>query len=170
MSDLKELIGVGDSTTFPGYVLSPPRLIEFAEAEEEATAWYLRRIAKSAAGLPEAVRQSLHERAVDNLKSSPFSFGTSGFDRWALSMSAASFLTWLLLRIKRPEMTLAQAAALLNEAPNPLAKMNAVWEMWGYRAAKKPAAPPAAPQTGGASSTGSADAEARVSATKTPAD
>jgi hypothetical protein len=32
MSDLKELTGLGDSTTFPGYILSPPRLIEFAEA------------------------------------------------------------------------------------------------------------------------------------------
>src|ERR1700683_1545106 len=170
MSDLKELTALGDSATFPGYIVSPPRLIEFAEAEEEAAAWYLRRIARSAAGLPEAARQALHERAVDNLRSNPFSFGSAGFDRWALSMSAATFLTWLLLRIKRPELTLAQAAGLLNESPNPLAKMNVVWELWGYRAAKKPPAPPVAPPTGGASSTGSAQIEAEDSATRRPAD
>jgi hypothetical protein len=170
MSDLKDLTALGDSATFPGYILSPPRLMEFAEAEEEAAGWYLRRIAKSAAGLPEAARQALHERAVDNLKSSPFSFGTAGFDRWALSMSAATFLTWLLLRIKRPEMTVAQAAALLNEAANPLAKMNAVWEMWGYRSTKKSPTPPAAPRIGGASSTGSAGLGEEDSAMTRPAD
>ena len=170
MSDLKDLTALGDSTTFPGFILSPPRLIEFAEAEEEAAAWYLRRIAKSALGLPEAARQAFHERAIDNLKSNPFSFGAVGFDRWALSMSAASFLTWLLLRIKRPEMTLAQAAGLLNEAENPLAKMNAVWNLWGYRVQKKSPAPPATPPTGGASSSVSAEGEVEASATKTPAD
>jgi hypothetical protein len=170
MSDLKDLTGLGDSSTFPGYILSPPRLIEFAEAEEEAAAWYLRRIAKSAQGLPEAARQAFHERAIDNLKSNPFSFGAVGFDRWALSMSAAPFLTWLLLRIKRPEMTLAQAAGLLNEAENPLAKMNAVWNLWGYRVTKKSPPPPAAPQTGGVSTTVSAEGEVEASATKTPAD
>lgn len=170
MSDLKDLTGLGDSTTFPGYILSSPRLIEFAEAEEEAAAWYLRRIAKSAQGLPESARQAFHDRAIDNLKSSPFCFGATGFDRWALSMSAASFLTWLLLRIKRPEMTLAQAAGLLNEAENPLAKMNAVWNLWGYRVTKKAPAPLAAPQTGGAFTTASAEVQDEGSATKTSAD
>lgn len=165
MSDLKDLTALGDSGAFPGHVLCVPRLLEYAEAEEEAAACYLRRIAKSAAQLPEPQRQLLHERAVDNLRANPFNFGSPAFDRWALSMSAMPFLAWLLLRIGKPEMTLAQAAALLNDGHNLTAKVNAVWNLWGYRAQKKaPAAshPPQAalpagsgPSPGATSSTAS---------------
>ena len=141
MSDLKELVGLGDSSVFPGHVLSPPRLIEFAEAEEEAAAQYLRSIAKASAGLPAAVRDLLHQRAVDNLRAHPFSYGSAAFDQWALSMSAAAFLTWLLLRIRHPKMTLPEASQLLREGEY-AGKVGAVWSMWGYKPAKK-AAPPA---------------------------
>lgn len=82
MSELKELVGLGDSAAFPGHVLSPPRLIEFAAAEEEAAAQYLRGIAKSAAALPAAVRDAIHQRAVDNLRTHPFSYGSHAFDQW----------------------------------------------------------------------------------------
>ena len=142
MSDLKELVGLGDSSTFAGHVLSPPRLIEFAEAEEEAAAQYLRGIAKASAGLAATVRDALHQRAVDNLRGHPFSYGSVAFDQWALSMSAAPFLTWLLLRIKHPKMTLAEASQLLCEGEY-AAKVGAVWSMWGYKPAKK------SPQPGG---------------------
>ncbi|HEX4056228.1 MAG TPA: hypothetical protein VHX86_18360 [Tepidisphaeraceae bacterium] len=160
MSELKELVGLGDSSAFPGHTLSPPRLIEFAEAEEEAAAQYLRGIAKSAAGLPAAVRDAIHQRAVDNLRVHPFSYGSHAFDQWALSMSAAPFLTWLLLRIKHPKLTLPEASQLLCDGEY-AAKVGTVWSMWGYKPAKKAAAPAAsgpiapgtnAPSTGGASS------------------
>jgi hypothetical protein len=67
-------------------------------------------------------------------------------------------------------MTLAQAAGLLNEAENPLAKMNAVWNLWGYRVTKKAPTPPGASRTGGASTTASAEVKDEGSATKTSAD
>jgi hypothetical protein len=164
MSDLKELVGLGDSGTFPGHTLSPPRLIEFAEAEEEAAAQYLRGIAKASTGLPPVVRDLLHQRAVDNLRSHPFSYGSTAFDQWALSMSAAPFLAWLLLRIKHPKMTLSEASQLLCEGEY-AAKVGTVWSMWGYKPAKKAApvaeaAPPpakaeAGQSTGAESSRGS---------------
>src|SRR5271163_3775974 len=141
MSDLKDLVALGDTATFPGHTLSPPRLIEFAEAEEEAAAQYLRGIAKASAGLPPMVRDLLHQRAVDNLRSHPFSYGSAAFDQWALSMSAAPFLTWLLLRIRHPKITLSEASQLLSEGEY-AAKVGAVWSMWGYKPAKK-AVPPA---------------------------
>lgn len=157
MSELKELVGLGDSSTFAGHILSPPRLIEFAEAEEEAAAQYLRGIAKSAAALPAAVRDAIHQRAVDNLRAHPFSYGSHAFDQWALSMSAAPFLTWLLLRIKHPKLTLSEASQLLCDGEY-AGKVGAVWSMWGYKPAKKAAAPqangPAVPGASAAPSTG----------------
>jgi hypothetical protein len=161
MSELKELVGLGDSSAFPGHVLSPPRLIEFAEAEEEAAAHYLRGVVKSAAAFPAAVREAIHQRAVDNLRAHPFSYGLHAFDQWALSMSAAPFLTWLLLRLKHPKLSLNEASQLLCEGDY-AAKVRAVWSMWGYKPAKKASAPPATagapqpisagPSTGGESS------------------
>jgi hypothetical protein len=162
MSDLKELVALGDSTVFPGHTISPPRLIEFAEAEEEAAAQYLRRIAKSAASLPVTVRDAIHQRAVDNLRSHPFSYGSPAFDQWALSMSAAPFLTWLLLRIKHPKLTLPEASQMLCDGEYS-GKIGKIWSLWGYKPAKKAASPPAsaapaekaAPSTGGESSSAS---------------
>jgi hypothetical protein len=153
MSELKELVGLGDSSAFPGQILSPPRLIEFAEAEEEAAAQYLRGIAKGSAALPAWVRDTMHQRAVDNLRSHPFSYGSPAFDQWALSMSAAPFLAWLLLRIKHPKLTLPEASQALCEGEY-AAKVSAVWLLWGYKPAKKACAPPAkfAASTGGESS------------------
>jgi hypothetical protein len=144
MSELKDLTALADTTTFPGYALSPPRLIEFAEAEEEAAAQYLRGIAKAAVGLPAQVRDALHSRAADNLRAHPFSYGSLAFDHWALSMSAAPFLAWLLLRIKHPKLTLPEASQLLCEGEY-AAKVGAVWSLWGYKPAKKAEAPPANP-------------------------
>jgi hypothetical protein len=164
MSELKEMVGLGNSSAFPGHTLSPPRLIEFAEAEEEAASHYLRGIAKASVALPAAIREALHQRAVDNLRGHPFSYGSAAFDQWALSMSAAPFLTWLLLRIKHPKLTLAEASQLLCEGEY-AAKVGAVWSLWGYKPPKKAsppatsAAPPApagtGPSTGAASSLGS---------------
>jgi hypothetical protein len=150
MSELKDLTALGDTATFPGYTLSPPRLIEFAEAEEEAAAQYLRGIAKAAAGLQAGVRDALHQRAADNLRAHPFSYGSLAFDQWALSMSAAPFLAWLLLRIRHPKLTLPEVSQLLCEGEY-AAKVGAVWSMWGYKPAKKavaaaqPSSPPAQP-------------------------
>jgi hypothetical protein len=159
MSDLKELVGLGNASVFPGHILSPPRLIEFAEAEEEAAAQYLRGIAKSAGALPAAVRDAMHQRAVDNLRSHPFSYGSLAFDQWALSMLAAPFLAWLLLRIKHPKMTLSEASQLLCDGEY-MGKIGTIWELWGYKPKKKAAAPlanaapaeKANPSTGGGSS------------------
>jgi hypothetical protein len=166
MSELKDMVALGDASVFPGHTLSPPRLIEFAEAEEEAASQYLRGIAKASAALPAGMREALHTRAVDNLRGHPFGYGSLAFDQWALSMSAAPFLAWLLLRIKHPKLTLAEASQLLCEGEY-AAKVGAVWSLWGYKPPKK-ASPPAAspggdvpaqaaagPSTGAASSTAS---------------
>jgi hypothetical protein len=148
MSDLKELTGLGEASVFESHVLSPPRLIEFAEAEEEAAAHYLRRVARSASALAPGAREVMYQRAVDNLRSNPFAYGSLGFDQWALSMSAAPFLTWLLLRIKHPKLTLGDSAQLLA-CEDYSGKVGAVWSLWGYKPSKKTPPPPASAGSAG---------------------
>jgi len=153
MSVLTDLTAAGDSATIPGHVLSPPRLLEWAEAEQEAQRQYLWAVADAAAGLHNATRDAMYLRAVDNLKTSPFAFGSAAFDAWATSASALSFLLWMSLRIKQPRLTRAQAAELLVQH-DARRIMSAVLDLWGYRVQKKaPARPPSdVPSTGGASS------------------
>jgi hypothetical protein len=152
MSVLTDLTAAGDSATIPGHVLFPPRLLEWAEAEQEAQRQYLCTVADSAAGLPAAARDTMYLRAVDNLKSSPFAFGSAAFDAWATSASALPFLVWLSLRINEPGMTRAQAAELLVQH-DARRIMGSVLDLWGYRVQKK--APPRTPAaTAGAQSTG----------------
>lgn len=140
MGELKDLVGLGDSRSFPRYILSPPRLLEFAEAEEEAACQYLRGIARASLNLPASLRDALHQRAVDNLRAHPFSYGSAAFDQWALSMSAAPFLAWLCLRIAQPRLTLNEASQLLSGGDY-VAKVAAVWTLWGYKPAKKASSP-----------------------------
>jgi hypothetical protein len=159
MNRLKELVALGDSTAFAGYTLSPPRLIEFAEAEEEAAAQYLRRVTKASATFAPAVRAVMHERAVDNLRTNPFAFGSAEFDQWALSVSAVPFLAWLLLRIKHPKLTPGDVSQLLC-GDDRAGKMSAVWSLWGFEPPKKTnSPPPSAPAAALAPAEGSTGAE-----------
>lgn len=165
MSVLTDLTAAGDSEIIPGHVLSVPRLLEWAEAEQEAQRQYLWIVADAAAGLPAAAREAMYVRAVDNLKSCPFAFGSASFDAWATSAGAMPFLVWMSLRIKQPRLTRAQAAELLIQH-DARRIMSAVLDLWGYRVQKKapprPPAPPADPSTGGASSPASPPAPPEV--------
>jgi hypothetical protein len=138
MTTLQSLTSAGTTpqNTFPGYTLSPPRLVDYAEAEQEAAQHYLHQTAKAAAASPSVTREAFQHRAIDNLRLTPFAFGSPQFDAWATSMSAVPFLAWLLLRIKHPELTLAHSAQLLN-GPDSLPRARAVWALWGYTCEKK---------------------------------
>jgi len=150
----------------PGATLSPPRLVEWAEAETEAARHYLRTVAQASAALPEVVRQAMYARAVDNLKDSPPVFGSPAFDAWAVSAGALPFLLWLSLRKGQPRTTRVQAAELLA-GPEGESIAKAVWDLWGYRGEKKSPAPPSQTPAsdGGASSVSlaGADTAARTS-------
>jgi len=134
MSALTDLTAAGDSSTLPGLLLSPPRLLEWAEAEQEAQRQYLSSIA--ATDLPTAARDAMYARAIDNLRDAPFSFGSPQFDAWATSASALPMLLWLSLRIKQPQITRSAAAELLIHHDNAQI-IAAVLNLWGYRAEKK---------------------------------
>jgi hypothetical protein len=141
--DLKQLVGISDSTTFPGLVLSRPRLLEYAEAEEAAAVQYLQRVAKACAGLPAAVQDKIHQRATDNLRNTPFGYGSMAFDQWALSFSAVTKLAWLSLRIRKPEINENDVADLFTDPGTGDARINAVWKAWGYE--MRPRSGPSSP-------------------------
>ncbi|MDP9175546.1 MAG: hypothetical protein M3O30_17020 [Planctomycetota bacterium] len=143
MTDLQSLTATGNSTAIEGMTLSPPRLIDWAEAEAEAAQSYLRNIARGCAELPPQTRQQIHARAVDNLQSAPFAFGGQPFDAWALSAAACPTLLYLSLRSHHPQIARNKAADLLN-GPDGQTIAQAIWDLWGYPSEKKAeAAPPA---------------------------
>lgn len=167
MSDLQDLTAAGNTTAIPGKTISPPRLIEWAEAEVEAAHHYLRTITQAASELGDTIRHAMHSRAIDNLKNDPIVFGSPGFDAWALSASALPFLLWLSLRIRHPRLTRNQAAEYLaGPDGNTIAK--ALWDLWGYRDAKKTPAPPTqSPQPNGGASSNNSPATAEATDTAT---
>jgi hypothetical protein len=136
MSELSNLTASGNSSIIPGITLSPPRLIDWAEAEIEAAQHYLRTVARSAGELPESARAAMYSRAVDNLRGDPFAFGSRAFDAWAMSAAALPFLLFLSLRQCQPQTSRNQAADLLS-GPDGGAVAASVWDLWGYQDQKK---------------------------------
>jgi hypothetical protein len=126
------LTSAGNKTAIPDHTLCPLRLIDFAEAEEEAAVQYLRSIAKGFADTSAEEREAARNRAVDNLKSSPFGFGSLGFSSWALTARGLQFIAYLSLRINDPKMTRGQAAELLEANQDAAADV-----LWGYLGLRK---------------------------------
>jgi hypothetical protein len=136
MCILSNLAAAGNSSLIPDHTISPPRLLEWAEAETEAAEQYMRTVASAAGELPETVRQRIYDRAVDNIKDSPLALGTAGFDAWAISARAVPFLLWLSVRVRHPSVTRNQVAGWLN-GPRGREIARAVWDLWGYGDEKK---------------------------------
>ena len=135
-STLQNLTASGNSSLIPDHTISLPRLLEWADAESEADEQYLRSVALASAELPDAIRKQMQDRAVDNLKDSPLALGTAGFDAWAISARAVTFLLWLSLRIRHPAVTRHQCAEWLA-GPNGQRIAQTVWDLWGYGTEKK---------------------------------
>jgi hypothetical protein len=150
MSQLADLTAAGNSTAIPGHTISPPRLLELAEAEMEAARNYLAILHHSSRELPEAIQSTLHRQAADNLQASPFSFGTPRFNLWALSARGTQFIAWLSLRITEPSLRLAQAVQLLMDYP---AAAAAVLDAWGFKKKLPPMTKTPSQSTGQPSST-----------------
>lgn len=153
MSELSKLTGAGDSTTIAGQTVSPPRLIEIADAEAEAARQYMRTLRSAIAEFSDSERSVAISRATDNLQGSPFTYASPRFNMWALSYSGVIYIGWLSMRITDPRITIARAAELLdsNEA------RFSVWKAWGFAEEKKAAAVTAGQPTGTASSVSSPD-------------
>lgn len=154
MSELKELVGGGNTTAFLGHTLSPPRLRDYADAEEECAAAYLRLVSRATLGLPDKAAEQCHQRVVDNLRKMPMQYGSQEFAFWALSRSALPFLAWLSFKQKEA-MDLMTASSIVADATPE--QVGAILDIWGFTVRKKPPAPQPSPQpTGGASSDSSA--------------
>jgi hypothetical protein len=155
LSTLADLTAAGRSDVLPGYVLSPPRLREWGDAETEAAASYIRAVRQSCLGLPAEVSVALMQQALDLVASGEFGMGMPKLDAYLRSATAAPFALWLCLRVKHPQVT-RDAVDEVTAATSEEDVARAVLELWGFLptggAKKKTVSESSNQSTGGESS------------------
>jgi hypothetical protein len=155
MPTLSDLAGAGRSDVLPGYVLSPPRLREWADAETEAAASYIRAVRQSCIGLPAEVSVALMQQSLDLVAAGEFGMGMPKLDAYLRSATAAPFILWLCLRVKHPQVSRDKVDDVTSGvAEEDVAR--AVLELWGFLptggAKKKTVSESSNQSTGGESS------------------
>jgi hypothetical protein len=155
LSTLADLTAAGRSDVLPGYVLSPPRLREWGDAETEAAASYIRAVRQSCLGLPAEVSVALMQQALDLVASGEFGMGMPKLDAYLRSATAAPFALWLCLRVKHPQVT-RDAVDEVTASASEEDVARAVLELWGFLptggAKKKTVSESSNQSTGGESS------------------
>jgi hypothetical protein len=148
MTELAQLAGAArtDVAALPGYNLSPWRLEEYADAEQEFSQRHLRAAAEAGIGLPREVSDRIIGLALADVKRGDFSWGTLNFDKQLFLASNVPFILWLTLRKKHPE-TKREAAAKLITEENRHVLHKAILELLGFDFTKKKTAPPPAAMT-----------------------
>jgi hypothetical protein len=99
-----------------GKIVSAPGVMELGQLEDHFAASYLRTIAKGLSDAPEFVQQHVLASAAQDVRDGLFAYGSPLFDRWAIKLSTAPFILWLLLRIEHPQTTLEEAAQFFRNA------------------------------------------------------
>lgn len=140
MSDLKELTGVGDTTTFPGHTMSPRTLRDLADAEERCRRDYIMGVERAAIVHGPAAIEQYRSAATACLRAG-FRNGEPFFDSWVLARTTLPFLVWVLLRKAEPATTEAMVYGIIGEPT--YAQMLAVWDLWKYRQKKDVSQPEA---------------------------
>lgn len=131
MAGLKEVSAPGRSDALPGYILSRPRIREWAEAEEEAAQTYLRMIRSGCATLAPDVQRQMMGDAMDLISDGAFTMGMPKLDAFLRSAKSSAFIVWLCLNKKHPQITREQVATLITEEVEE-AVARAALELWGF--------------------------------------
>lgn len=105
-----------DSTTIPGWTISPPRLLEWRDVEEEARRSFMANAAEAVSDQPRYMQEIVLRVATENLLAFPLRYNSPMLNQWMLSASALPFLLWLSLRVRRPDVTPDQASEILAKA------------------------------------------------------
>lgn len=164
MPTLSELTGAGGDNIIVGHRLSELRAIDLADAEAEASREYIRTIAEGVANLEKPIQEMFIARAVDNLKGSPFLYGSPWFRAWGLSWRGTFYLAYLSLRITEPRIAPGEAARLCSEAGDAAAAW--LWDSLRWRESKNAVPPTRTSQSsGGQSGSGSPNPPPADSAT-----
>jgi hypothetical protein len=128
--DLRQLTGIGDSTTFPGHTLSPRTLRDLAEAEERCRRDYIMGVERAAIVHGPAALEQYRSAAAACLRAG-FRNGEPFFDSWILCRTTLPFLCWVLMRKTEPNgFNEAMAADIIGDPT--YAQMKAVWRQWKY--------------------------------------
>lgn len=168
MPTLNEMSAAGRSDVLPGFVLSPPRLREWGDAEQEAASSYLRIVRQACAGMPPEVQAVLMQGALDLVAAGEFGMGMPKLDAFLRSATAAPFVAWLCLRVKHEQITREKVPGMYLPAMDDAGAREeevsrAVLELWGFlpQGSKKNEAsnPSPPPSTGPESSPSSESTE-----------
>lgn len=129
---LPQIIGAGNSSALPGYIISPLRFREFGIAEERFAEWHIQRAERGVRRASTDVAQGVINTAIRHTESGAFSYGMPEFRLRCLSSRGLSLILWLSLRIKHPQITFAQAKDLRDGAASQDALTDAVMEAAGF--------------------------------------
>jgi hypothetical protein len=135
MSDLEKLTAAGNTDALPGHTISPPGLREIGEAEAHFGRSHIADAAASAAGLDTDVRDVAIDKATARVARREFNYYGNTFKLCCLSAEHFPFLMWLSLRVEKPKITQAQAAALITPENQPIVT-KAVLDVWGFDTGK----------------------------------
>jgi hypothetical protein len=131
MSELANAVAAGISQPLPGYILSPPRLLEYGEAELEFENDYRANVRETSAHLPVEQQREIVKEAIELIQAGEFALRGKYFDRCCLNPKKLPLLVWLSLRVKHPQITREQIAELLTLENEPDVT-RAVFELWGF--------------------------------------
>lgn len=132
MSTLAKLVGAPRADVIEGYVLSRPRLLEIAAAEEEFANRYMTMVAASVKGAAQTVAAVVLTSAKDDIKNGVFGYGGALFNVWALSSGNQPFLTYLSLRVKHGDKVSRADVEAMYEKGDPDAISEATLTLWGF--------------------------------------
>jgi len=139
MPTLAQLTDAGNSTALPGYIISNLRLSEFGIAEERFAEWHIQRAERGVRRARTDVAQGVITEAIKHTESGAFTYGMPGFGARCLSSRGMVLILWLSLRIKHPQVTLAQSKDLRDGAASQDALTNAIMQAAGFSEPSPPA-------------------------------
>jgi hypothetical protein len=131
MARLSDMTAAGRSDVLPGYVLSPPRLREWGEAEAEAGRCAVRVARALAEELPADRQREVLATAYEEVTSGAYSMGMPKLDAFLRAAANAPFIQWLCLRVKHPQVGRADMPTIVTEDVEEDVQ-RASLELWGF--------------------------------------
>jgi hypothetical protein len=131
MSQISDAMPTTRSDILPGYVLSKFDIASYGEVEAELKRQHLAVAAASAEGFSDQLRDKIIGAALAQIAAGAFAWGRAGYDAQCQSLQTLPFLLWINLRIKHPQVTRGEAAALITPE-NTFILRRAILESMGF--------------------------------------
>jgi hypothetical protein len=137
MSNAHAPLDVPVHDVLPGHVLSEPRLIDYAVAEQVMERQWAATMLAAAATAGEAVLRQATEYVGDSLKRRHFAYGRPAFDDHIAADTMLPTLLYVCLRVREPGTTPELAQSLIT-ADNYATVKKEVLRLFGYKLGQAP--------------------------------